>query len=139
MQCFEKDLLNIIKSLKFRNVQDNFQSMIKHDILKIKSSSNMYVFADKTTNLHKIAPNDYKRLLHENIIKTYKKSTKRLENAINMQAKHIAEKIKLDDRIESLAPAPAIITLKDHKENFRTSHPCCLIIHRKASWVKLAK
>ena len=84
MQCFEKDLLDIIKSLKFRNVQDNFQSMIKHDILKIKSSPNMYVFADKTANLHKIPPNDCKRLLHENIIKTYKKSTKHLENAINM-------------------------------------------------------
>ena len=139
MQCFEKDLLDIIKSLKFRNVQDNFQSMIKHDILKIKSSPNMYVFADKTTKLHKIPPNDYKRLLHENIIKTYKKSTKRLENAINMQAKHIAEKIKLDDRIEPLAPAPAFITLKDHKENFRTSHPCCLINPSKSELGKVGK
>ena len=54
------------------------------------------------------------------------KSTKRLENAINMEPKHIAESIKLDDCIESLTHTPAFITLKYHKENFRISHPCCL-------------
>ena len=41
--------------------------------------------------------------------KTYKKSTKRLENAVNMEAKHIAENIKLDDRIESLIHTPALL------------------------------
>ena len=115
MQCFEKDLLDMIKSSKFRNVQDHFQTKMKHDILKIKSSPNVLVFTDKTTNLHEIPPNGYKWLLHENITKTDKKSTKRLENAINMEAKHIAENIKLDDRIKSLAQTPAFITLKDHK------------------------
>ena len=139
MQCFEKDLLDMIKSLKFRNVQDDFQSKMKHDISKIKSSPNVFVFADKTTNLYEIPPNDYKRLLHENITKTYKKSTKRLENAINMEAKHIAENIKLDDRIESLAHTPAFITLKDHKENFRISHPCRLINPSKSELGKVSK
>ena len=41
-----------------------------------------------------------------------------------MEAKYIAKSIKLDDRIESLAKMPAFITLKDHKENFRSNHPC---------------
>ena len=57
-------------------------------------------------------PNNYKKLLYQNITKTYKKSTNRLEHALNMEAKHIAENIKPDDRIESLAKAPAFITLK---------------------------
>ena len=139
MHCFEKDLLDMIKSLKFRNFQDDFQSKIKHDILKIKSSPNVFVFADKATNLYEIPPNDYKRLLHKNTTKTYKKSTKRLENAINMEAKHIAENIKLDDRIESLAQTPATITLKDRKENFRTSHPCRLINSSKSELGKVSK
>ena len=30
MQCFEKNLLDMIKSLKFRNVSDDFQTKIKH-------------------------------------------------------------------------------------------------------------
>ena len=84
-------------------------------------------------------PNDYKKLLYENITKTYKKSTNRLEHAINMEAKHIAKNIKLDDRIESLAKTPAFITLKDHKENFRPSHPCRLINPSKSELEKVSK
>ena len=91
----------MIKSLKFRNFQDGLQIKNKH-ISKIKSSPNMFVFVEKTTNLYELPSNDYKQLLHENITKVYKKSTKCLENAINMEAKHITENIKLDDRIESL-------------------------------------
>ena len=85
------------------------------------------MFADKTTNLYEIPPNDYKRLLHENITKLYNKSTKRLKNAIKMEAKHFSKNIKLDNRIESLVQTPKFITLKDYKENFRTIHPCGLI------------
>ena len=77
----------MIKSLKFRNFQDGLQIKNKH-ISKIKSSPNMFVFVEKTTKLYELPPNDYKQLLHENITKVYKKSTKRLENAINMEAKH---------------------------------------------------
>ena len=34
MQFFEKELLDMIKSLKFRNVQDDFQSKMESDISK---------------------------------------------------------------------------------------------------------
>ena len=44
-----------------------------------------------------------------------------------MEPKEIAVGIKLDDRIEYMATAPAYITLKDHKDHFRSVHPCCLI------------
>ena len=100
---------------------------MKNDISKIKSSPSIFVPADKTANMYEMPPDNYKKLLYENITKTYKKSTSRLENSINMEAKYIAKKIKLDDRIECLAKTPAFITLKYHKENFRTSHPCRLI------------
>ena len=56
-----------------------------------------------------------------------------------MEAKHIAENIKLDERIESLAQSPAFITLKDHNENFRASHPCCLINPSKSKLGKVNK
>ena len=35
-KCFENDLLEMIKELKFRNVQDDFQTKMKRPILKIK-------------------------------------------------------------------------------------------------------
>ena len=71
----------------------------KEDILNIKSLRDLYVFTDKT-NIYKLPPQDYKRLLHENITKSYKKSPTRLEKSINLEAKEIAAGVKLDDRIE---------------------------------------
>ena len=77
---FEKDLLDRIKSLKFRNVQDDFQTKMKHNISKIKSSPNVFVFADKATNLYEIPHNDYKQLY----MKTSQKHTKSLQNVWKM-------------------------------------------------------
>ena len=139
IQYFENDLLDMIKSLKLRNFQDDFQFKMKHDILKIKSSPNVFVFVDKTMNLYEIPPNDYKRLLYEDITKSCKESTKRLENAINMEAKHIAKNMNLNDLIESLPQISASITLKNFKENFRTSHPCYLIDPSKSELGKVSK
>ena len=84
-------------------------------------------------------PNDYKNLLYQNITNVYKKSTNRLEHAINMETKGITKNIKPDDRIGSLAKKPAFITLKDHKENFRSSHPCRLINPSKSELGKVSK
>ena len=120
-------------------MKDDFQTNMKNDISKIKSLPNVFVPADKTTNLYEMPHNDYKKLLYENITKRYKKSTYRLEHAINIEAKHIAKNIKLDDRIEILAKIPAFITLKDHKENFRSSHPCRLINPSKSELEKVSK
>ena len=58
MKYFEEDLLGMIKSLKSRNVQDDFQVKMKHDISNISSSPNVSVFAGKTGNLFEILPND---------------------------------------------------------------------------------
>ena len=93
----------------------------KEDILNIKSLPDVYAFAHKT-NIYKLHPEDYKKLLHENIIKSFKKSPTCLEKSINLEAKEIAAGVKLDDRIEYMAKAPAYITLKDHKDIFRSAH-----------------
>ena len=91
LQNFEKDLLDTIKLIKFRIVKDNFQRKLKEDILNIKSSRNVNAFAEKnTTNIYKLPPQDYKKLLQENITKSYKKSTTCLEKSINLEAKEIA-------------------------------------------------
>ena len=46
-----------------------------------------------------------------------------MEKSINLEAKEIAAGVKLDDRIEYMAKAPAYITLKDEKDNFRSAIP----------------
>ena len=88
---------------------------MKNDVSKIKSSPNVLVAGDKATNLYEMLPNNYKKLLYENITRTYKKLTNRLEHAINLKAKHIAKNMKRNDRTESLAKTPAFITLEDLK------------------------
>ena len=57
------------------------------DILNIKSSPDVYAFGGKTINIYKLHPQDYTKLLHKNITKSYKKSTIRLEKSINLEAK----------------------------------------------------
>ena len=111
LRDFEDDLFNIAKSIKYRETKDTFQRKMKEDIRKLKSSKNVYVFADKTTNIYEVPPDEYKKLLKENITKTYRKSTPRLEKPLNLEAKQIAKKLELDDRIECLAKTPAFITL----------------------------
>ena len=68
---FENGLYDMVWSIKFKSVRNNFQSMLKEDLNKIKSSRKFFVFADKTTNLYEIPPAQYKRLLNNNIPKMY--------------------------------------------------------------------
>ena len=55
---------------------------MKSDISDIKSSLNVFVFADKTSNIYKAASREYNKLL-----------TDCLEKAINMEAKTSEKKV----------------------------------------------
>ena len=84
----------------------------------------MYVFADKTNNIYRMPTYEHNNLLKENVTETYKKVPEKLQKSISLEATSIATKLKLSDRIEKLAEAPAYVTLKDHKENFRSKPSC---------------
>ena len=127
LQNSEKDLLDTIKLIKFQIAKDNFQRKMKEDISNTKSLNDVYAFADKTTNIYKLPPQDYKKLLHENIAKSYKKSPTCLEISINLEAKEIAARVKLGGTTEYMTKTTASITLKDHKDKFRSAHTCHLI------------
>ena len=74
-----------------------------------------------------MTPQEHKKLLKENVTKTYKKAPPNIETATNLEAKCIATNLNLSDKIEGLAQTPAYIILKDHKENFRSDPSCRLI------------
>ena len=89
-----------------------------------------------------MTPHDHEKLLMENIIKVYKKATKKLENSINSEAKFIAKNLNLPDRIERLTIyhiLPAYVTLKDHKENFHSNPSCGLLNPFKSELGKISK
>ena len=103
LEMFEKDLLHIINSIKFRNQKNIFQQKLKADIYEIKKSTDVFVFADKTSNIYKMTPQEHKKLLKENVTKTYKKAPTKAETATHLEAKCIATNLNLSDRIERLA------------------------------------
>ena len=125
--------------MEFRRVKDDFQEKLRADIRKINSSPNVFVFADKTSNLYEMKPDEYKKILKENITKTYSKAPKKLETAINSEAKQISNKLGLSDRMEKLAKNQAFVTLKDHKENFNSKPTCRLINPCKSEVGKVSK
>ena len=139
LDIFEKDLFKLVKSFKFRNRNDEFQNEMKDDIKKIKSSLNVFIPTDKTTNMYELTPKKNKEPLRNNVTKTYRKAPPGLEKVINLEAKEIAKSINLDDCIECIAKNNAFVTLKDHKQNFRSAVPCRLINPCKSELGKISK
>ena len=80
----EKVLLDTIQLIKFWIAEHNFQRKLNEGISNIKSSPDVYAFADKTTNIYQFFPQGYKKLLHENITKSYKSSPTHLGKFINL-------------------------------------------------------
>ena len=66
--------------------------------------------------------------MQENVAKTYKKAPQKVESLVNLEAKNIAKSYNIDDCVECLANSEALITLKDHKDNF-CSHPTCRLLN----------
>ena len=99
---FEEDLMLIINNINSRNVHNKFQEKLKHDVTEIRNSNQVVVPADKTRNLYKIEKEDYNNFLSENVMKTYKKSNRNKVNKLNLDAKKIADKLSINDRIDRL-------------------------------------
>ena len=89
--------------------------------------------------MYELSPTEHKKLLKDKITKTHKKVIPCLEDASNLQAKHIAKGIKLDDTIECTAKNPVFIMLKDHKTNLRRSTCCQLLNPCKPEFGKITK
>ena len=83
--------------------------------------------ADKTANFYKIKPEDYDKMLKENIQKGYKKAKPDTVEQLDKQDKIFAEKLDIADRMYKTTKREAHITVKDHKEDFRNNPKCRLI------------
>ena len=88
----EKELFDFTKCIKYQKITASFQVQLKKNTLKIKTSTNVFAFTDKTTNIYKVRPQNYKKVLKENMTRTYKKCSTRLEKVIKLEAKQIAKK-----------------------------------------------
>ena len=139
MKEFENDILTMIENIEFRRVSDEFLKKLDEDIRKINSSEKIFVPADKTQNFYQIDKYTYDKILTENVTKTYKKSSTTLPNKINMEAKRIAKKFSIDDKMEIMAQQQCFVTVKDHKEDFRSNPKFRLLNPTKSELGKLSK
>ena len=136
---FENDLVKLMQNLKFKHFSNDFQDHMKSDIESIKKSKNIYIFADKTNNIYETDIKNYNKLIIDNISKTYKKSDTKIFNTINKEAKKLAIRYDIAERIDRFPKSNAFITLKDQKENFQSNPKCRLISPAKSEIGKISK
>ena len=139
MKEFENDILMMIENIEFRRVSDEFLKKLDEDIRNINSSEKMFVPADKTQNFYQTDKYTYDKILTENVTKTYKKSSTTLPNKINTEAKRVAKKFSIDDKMEIMAQQQCFVTVKDHKEDFISSPKFRLLNPTKSELGKPSK
>ena len=81
----------------------------------------------------------YSFALTENVTKTYKHVQDETYDSINNKLKEIAKDLQITNRIDPMSDAPAFITLKDHKADFKNHPKCQLINLSKSSLGKVSK
>ena len=81
----------MVKNIEFQGNRNNFQSKLKDDLKKVKTSGKIMVFADKTTNMYEMSKEDYVKLINDNVTKTYQKVSKTELEKLN---KELANKVK---------------------------------------------
>ena len=118
----------MIKNIQYKQYySSNLQQKMNSDLKNMRKSEHLFVAADKTTNMYKLTPHQYNKLLNDNITVAYAKQVRDEKSNIDAEAKDIAEKLHIADRAEAFAKRDAYITLKDHKENFASKPKCRLI------------
>ena len=73
------------------------------------------------------------------VTKTYRKCNNDKTKTINIKAKKIASKLKLEDRIQILDDNDAYISIKDHQEGFPDPISCRLINPSRTDIGKISK
>ena len=63
----------MIKNIELRKINNCFQEKLSNDIKQIKNSDKVFVSTDNSREVYKLGQSEYKKLLKENITKTYKK------------------------------------------------------------------
>ena len=127
LNSFENALYDVIQSIEFKTVRNEFLNKLQNNKDSIRSSKNFPIFADESANVYKVSREHYEKLLHDNIMQTYKRAIPGAKRKIEKESQQFAENLGTDDRIECYSDQHAFITLKDHKGNCKNNPKCRLI------------
>ena len=140
LNAFEEDLFSMIRKVKYRKGgNDNLQQKMKKDVEEIRHTNCVLVKADKSRNIYKVPKEKYKKLLKEQVTKTYRTDKLETVNAINEEAYDITRELKIEDRVSAITTKDSYLLLKDHKNNFQNSLPTRLINPSKTEVGKISK
>ena len=139
LKPFEDDLVDMVKNIEFRNVNNSFQSKLKEEQAFVKSQTKVFVAADKTTNFYLLEPNDYKKYVDKNVQKEYKKVKDKTVDKINQAHKTIVRNLDLESRVFKTMDRQCFITAKDHKNDFENSPTFRLLNPTKGEIGKISK
>ena len=89
LAAFENDLIELVKNIKFRTVQNQLQRTLKSDIKLIQQSSKTLTPADKTSNIYRLTKQEYNKIRRNAITSTYKKANGKIKLRINKKGKEI--------------------------------------------------
>ena len=59
LSAFEKELIAVVKDIKFRNARSDFQTTLQEDIRLIHNSKKTMTFVDKTSNKYRLTKEEH--------------------------------------------------------------------------------
>ena len=96
---FEKDLVKLFQSIKFRKRSNQFLTTLKKEMEKILDKKELIVPADKTSNKYLVPPKKYLNMLEKEIQKNYKKEDLQNVKIVNDEDRKTAEDLEIGDRM----------------------------------------
>ena len=139
MDKFEAEMIGMVKEIKFRKMSNNIQQKMFEDMRRFKESENIFIKSDKSGNLYEIEKGKYKQMMFKEVVKNYKKAPPYLEKELNNEAKMLAHRLGIVDRVDKYNTKNCFITIKDHKSDFKTNPECRLINPAKTQIGRISK
>jgi hypothetical protein len=137
LKDFEDDVIKMISNIQFRTVNDPFMNKISKDLDRVNSMNNVLVFADKSKNIYELSSASYEKILTDNVTMN-KQCDDNIMSNVNSELKEITDKLSISG-VDIMARKNALVTLKDHKENFDTNPKCRLLNPSKRELGKVSK
>ena len=107
-------MLSILKNLKTRVNRNKDTINVSNDIRKMREKNEVIVETDKTGNFYCMKPEDYSKRVRDCITEKYRKADMSLVEAIDQEARTIAQALNMDNRVHRMGRQEAYTKLKDH-------------------------
>ena len=124
---FESGLYDMVQSIEFKSVRNNFQSTQREDLFKSRLLEICSCLLIKQQTCMKCYPINTKCYWTITLRRCITRPIPKPNETSTNKPKKLFKELNLEDKMECYAKSPAYITLKDLKENFKNNKKYCLI------------